>query len=224
MKTPEQIADDAMRNDKGDDVTPGEWWRGSCEEMRQIIVTAIEADRAQRPTPLTRISRVRAAVTNLDTTLQLTHPGEGWAMPAAHVERVFAAAEVLIAAIREVDTAPQSDGLKLRVEVERDATLEEVQSLIWGTGALVHSWWGGVTQEGESFTFQHDDEDSEEGALDVRTTVTAADILDAAGRRLSGAVASSDQRDAIQEDIGYLDADEADCVLQLAVLHNIIFG
>lgn len=47
MKTAEQIADEAMRDHKGDDVAEGEWWSGPCDEMRQIIVAAIETDRAE---------------------------------------------------------------------------------------------------------------------------------------------------------------------------------
>lgn len=50
-KTPEQIAGDAMRDHKGDDVSTGEWWSGPAEEMHQVIVAAINADRAQRSEP-----------------------------------------------------------------------------------------------------------------------------------------------------------------------------
>lgn len=47
-KTPEQIAGDAMRDHKGDEVSTGEWWSGPAEEMHQVIVAAINADRSQR--------------------------------------------------------------------------------------------------------------------------------------------------------------------------------
>ncbi len=135
--------------------------------------------------------------------------------------------EVAVRAIktdRAQHTLSETDGLKLVVGTTRDATLDEVRSLIEGTGAMTWPWWGGFRQDGESFTFQHDGENSDEGAHDVTTTLTAAQILASAGELLSGATVTGDIRDAIQENLGYLDAAEADEVLQHALFGKSVFG
>ena len=115
--------------------------------------------------------------------------------------------------------------LELKITSTRKATLEEVKSLIWGTGALSWPWWGGVEYIDHGvFDFQHDGEESDEGAHDKRTLVTAEQILEAAGEYLGEGNGGEDAREAIAEDIGYLDAVHADCILQRAVLGRELFG
>lgn len=114
--------------------------------------------------------------------------------------------------------------MRLEVKAGRDVDLDEVKGMIWGTGALTWSWWGKVTDNGDgSFTFRHDGPDSSgEGVHDKLTVVTAEAIVVAASVWLSEMVRLGygdigDIRDAITDDLGYLDAGEADCVLQIAV-------
>lgn len=115
--------------------------------------------------------------------------------------------------------------LELKVTRERKATIDEVKDLIWGTGVLTWPWWGGVTDNGDAtFTFRHDGKESSDGALDCTTTISARDILDAAGKQLARGIGGEDAREAIEENIGYLDAEAADVVLQHAILGSIIFG
>lgn len=115
--------------------------------------------------------------------------------------------------------------LELKITSTRKATLEEVKSLIWGTGALSWPWWGGVEYVGNGvFDFRHCDEESDEGAHDKRTLVSAERILEAAGEYLSEGNGGGDARDAIAEDIGYLDAAHADCILQRVVLGREVFA
>lgn len=119
--------------------------------------------------------------------------------------------------------------LTLVTTTTRAVSVDEVRSLISGTGALTWSWWGDVAQNPDgTFTFQHSDENSEDGVTDKRTTVTAEAIVAAASTWLTeqaqGEYMSGDIRDAIDEDLGYLDSGEADCVLQMAVLGKLVFG
>ena len=54
--------------------------------------------------------------------------------------------------------------------------------------------------------------------------VTQEQILEAAGEYLGEGNGGEDAREAIAEDIGYLDAVHADCILQRAVLGRELFG
>jgi len=118
--------------------------------------------------------------------------------------------------------------MNLEVKITREVQIEEVNDLIWGTGALSWSWWGDVSQEGSIYVFTHDGPNSKEGAHDQRTTVSAAGIVGAASlwlseRAMAGGL-NGDIRDAITDNLGYLDAADADSILQRAVLKDVVFG
>lgn len=145
----------------------------------------------------------------------------------AYLEGVIAGARSVIAVKR--------DGLTLTIERELDP--KEITYMVFGTGALTYPWWGDVqwisVVDGEEFPiddyadldtaepddvliFTHDNGDSPEGAMDQKTRVTFREIAAAAGLAiLKGYVYEAD---AIKEDLGLLDAEQADTVLQLAVL------
>lgn len=116
----------------------------------------------------------------------------------------------------------------LILKTERAASAEEVEDLITGTGALSYDWWTGaerVEQDGVAgWEFTHDDGDSDEGAGDVLTWVSDQQILDAAGRFLAEGRLQYNVTDVMIDSIGYLDAPDADLVLQYAVFGRGIFG
>lgn len=117
---------------------------------------------------------------------------------------------------------------ELVLKTQRAATAEEVESLITGTGAMTYSWWSGwekKTVDGvDGWEFDHDNGDSEEGAGDVTTWVSDQQILDAVGRFIAEGRLVYDVKDVMTESIGYLDASDADLVLQYAVLGESVFG
>lgn len=116
------------------------------------------------------------------------------------------------------------NNLELKTVTTREATLDEVRDLIFGTGALSWSWWGGVVDNKDgTFDFIYEDPDSEEGTR-RRRLVTERQILEAAGQYLSEGRGGEDARDAISDGLGYLDAMHADCILQRAVLGSEVYG
>lgn len=119
--------------------------------------------------------------------------------------------------------------MNLEVKLTREVKPDEIDSMIFGTGALGYGWWGSVTKRDDGmYVFTHDDGNSDEGAHDKQTVVSPAGIVGAAGIWLAEQVENGgmngDIRDAIDDDLGYLDAYAADCVLQQAVLKSIVFG
>lgn len=116
----------------------------------------------------------------------------------------------------------------LILKTQRAATAKEVEDLITGTGVLSYGWWTGaerIEQDGVAgWEFTHDDGDSNEGAGDVLTWVSDQQILDAAGRFLAEDALQYNVMDVMIDSIGYLDAADADTVLQYAVLGEVIFG
>ncbi|QKO02839.1 hypothetical protein SEA_FREGLEY_89 [Microbacterium phage Fregley] len=118
---------------------------------------------------------------------------------------------------------------ELKLKTERVATAQEVDDLINGTGAMSWSWWSGwekKTVDGvEGWEFEHDNEDTEvEGSGDVTTWVSNQQIIDAAGRFIAEGRLQYDVKDVMTESIGFLDASDADVVLQYAVLGEAVFG
>lgn len=117
---------------------------------------------------------------------------------------------------------------ELKLSTTRKATAKEVEDLVTGTGAMTYNWWSGWAQKQvdgvDGWEFEHDNGDSEEGAGDVTTWVSDQQILDAAGRFIQEGRLIYDVDDVMTESIGYLDASDADVVLQYAVLGEIIFG
>lgn len=124
-------------------------------------------------------------------------------------------------------------GLVLRMQ--RPVKPTEIVYLVLGTGALSYPWWAqadvkrlaGVGYEMVADPFEkatetdvvmirYDDPSYPEGSGQTRTRVLSfQEILDAVGRAiLKGYVY---EKDAIAEDLGLCDAEQADIVLQLAV-------
>lgn len=115
---------------------------------------------------------------------------------------------------------------KLVVTKTRQVTSEEIRGLIFGTGALTWDWWRDVTiipsiMGGTLYNFTHHRKDSDSS---IKTLLTEQMIVDAASRWLSEYGDTSDAEDAIETDLGYLDASAADCVLQYAVFGSLVFG
>lgn len=131
--------------------------------------------------------------------------------------------------------------MTLKLTLERDVEPKEVTSLIYGTGALSWPWWRSArwmrgetqlltrdyytdqAQEYDWFEFVVDDP-NEEGGSGVALTraLTMQDILTAAALAIREGLVN--ERDAINDDLGYCDAIEADCILQLAVLGSVTYG
>ncbi|AYD87321.1 hypothetical protein SEA_VALENTINIPUFF_18 [Microbacterium phage ValentiniPuff] len=123
----------------------------------------------------------------------------------------------------------QNPPLALTLTTSRPADAQEIDDLINGTGAMMWSWWSGwakKTVDGvDGWEFAHDNADTEiEGAGDVTTWVSNQQIFDAAGRFIAEGRLQYDVKDVMTESIGYLDASDADVVLQYAVLGEAIFG
>jgi len=118
----------------------------------------------------------------------------------------------------------------MKTTLVREVTDEEVSGLIHGTGALSWEWWHSVDPEERDgvagYLFGVENPDS--GPQVVKRWVSTQEIADAAGRFLSDMAEdgplSGDLADALNEDIGYLDAAEADRVLQRAVLGAEVYA
>jgi hypothetical protein len=134
----------------------------------------------------------------------------------------------------------------LRLNITREVEPKEIPYLVFGTGALSYPWWGRVTWvsviDGEEFPVDvngadwdtaeptdvliitHDGPDSDEGAMDVKTRLTFHDIIAAVAVAVEYDYVY--EKDAISEDLGLLDAEQADTVLQLAVFGGTkaVFG
>lgn len=113
---------------------------------------------------------------------------------------------------------------KLILKTQREATVQEVVDLIYGTGALQYPWWHSVEDVEGGFHFRFDDPEHDEGTFKGRKMVTYQQILDAAAEFLAEGRGGEDAAEAISDSIGYLDATAADDVLQRAVLGKSIYG
>lgn len=131
--------------------------------------------------------------------------------------------------------------MALKVTIDREVQPKEITSLIYGTGGLSYEWWHDAqwardgrrllikehdideALEGDTFTFVIDDPDEPEGSgKTVVKTVTMQDMVDAAGKAI--AIGSVYEPDALHDDLGYCDAPQADCVMQIAVLGAVFYG
>lgn len=145
----------------------------------------------------------------------------------------------------QIILAPAGDDT-LRLNITREVEPKEIPYLVFGTGALSYPWWGRVTWlsviDGEEFPVDtndvdwdtaeptdvlivtHDGPDSDEGAMDQQTRLTFHDIVAAVALAVEHGYAY--EKDAISEDLGLLDAEQADTVLQLAVFGgtSAVFG
>ena len=120
--------------------------------------------------------------------------------------------------------------MTLKLTIEREVNPKEIVDLIDGTGALSYPWWVNVRflDTGDAaadtrieFTVDHPNEPEGSG-ITLKVTKTIAEIVDAAAEAIKlGHVAD---KDAIREDLGYCDSEEADCVLQIAVFGTIVYG
>lgn len=120
----------------------------------------------------------------------------------------------------------------LSYNLRRAVAWDELHSLIYGTGALTLPWWQDVTYttrddspEGnwQSVIFVTTDPDS--GRVETRP-IAPARILEALQTRYAGRFDElhADVREAITDDLGLLDAFEADAVLQIAVFGSVVYG
>ena len=114
--------------------------------------------------------------------------------------------------------------MTLTLTTTREATVDELEDLIYGTGALTWSWWGGARHTPAGYEFHHDADGDVDGACTGRTWRSHRQILRAAGRFLSEGRGGEDASEAISESLGYLDAADADVVLQYAVFGEVVFG
>lgn len=131
--------------------------------------------------------------------------------------------------IERADELDPPSKLTFRVSTSRDATSEEVSSLLYGTGSLSWEWWGGCDAEERDgvagYLFTHATEDSpDDGSTPGRTWVSEQQILDAAARAIAEGYGDEDRKDIIGESIGYFDGGHGDVVLQFAVLGKAVFG
>jgi hypothetical protein len=126
----------------------------------------------------------------------------------------------------------------LTIPFTRSVTDSELHDLIFGTGALSWSWWVGAkyttkdaSPEGEwvSLTFTHWDpnEGNREGSDITSTRVSPQQIVDAVAECYT--LIESVDPQAAQEilnpgDLGVLDAQAADAVLQTAVFGEVVYG
>jgi len=131
----------------------------------------------------------------------------------------------------------------MTIKIPREVEPKEVAYMVFGTGALGYPWWGRVDwlhiEDGEIFPIEerdqldiaeeedvldirHDARDDAEGDMTGKMLVSFPDIVKAFSRALRDGHIY--ERDAITEDLGLLDAEQADIVLQYAVFGEIIYG
>lgn len=128
----------------------------------------------------------------------------------------------------------------LSMTVTREVKPNEIVNLVWGTGALSYPWWRGASlrrpvgkemvlfapapaQPGDAILLTVDDPSHPEGSGRVRTkAVPLQKFADAAS--MAAVKGYIQGRDAINEDLGLCDATEADCVMQLAMFGNLVYG
>lgn len=132
--------------------------------------------------------------------------------------------------------------MTLTLTIKREVEPRELLSLAFGTGALGFSWWHEADiRRGDVRLRYLDMEDDDILETDrVRLVVEDPDLDDEATRvavltmqqlleaaELAIKKGYLHEPDAIKEDLGYADAIEADCVLQLAVFGEeagIVYG
>lgn len=126
----------------------------------------------------------------------------------------------------------KEEAAPLRLTIQRDVEPSEVTSLVFGTGALTYPWWGMTrwmrkgkrvqdgdilrdAQQDDTILVHFDRKEDDEGTLAGRKTLTLQQIVDAAGVAIRKGYVY--EKDAIGDDLGFCDAEQADIILQLAV-------
>lgn len=133
--------------------------------------------------------------------------------------------------------------MTITMKIEREVEPKEISYLVFGTGALSYPWWGDVTwghteddedfiidglgnleeaEEDDFLIIQHDARDDAEGDMTGKTRITFQEIAAAAAAAIGKSYVR--EPDAIKEDLGLCDAEEADAVLQMAVFGEVIYG
>lgn len=132
---------------------------------------------------------------------------------------------------------------ELKLTIEREVEPKEISYMLFGTGALSYGWWGRVdwvsVVDGEEFPIddysnleaaelddfivvQHDARDDNEGDMTGKIKVTFRELVTAAGLAIRKGYVQ--ETDAIKDDLGLCDAEEADAVLQMAVFGELVYG
>lgn len=111
----------------------------------------------------------------------------------------------------------------------KTATPKDTWDHTIGSGALTFSWWAGMNDTDEwPAILRIDDPDDEDNS--VSAEVSHADVMRAARKIASGQVSANEsiRRECrnllVDPDDADLDAVAGDCVLQLAVLGDIVYG
>jgi hypothetical protein len=133
--------------------------------------------------------------------------------------------------------------MTITLKIEREVEPKEIAYLVFGTGALGYPWWGtvdwGHEEDGEDFPIeqggdldtaeeddyiilQHDARDDDEGDMTGKIRLTFRQIATAAAAAIRKGYVR--EHDAIHEDLGLCDAEEADTVLQMAVFGELVYG
>lgn len=151
--------------------------------------------------------------------------------------------EGVIQGLRSAIMLQQDDSDVLTLNIQREVEAKEVAWMVFGAGALGHSWWGRVTWQAqvddeswgdvpltEDFDIAEPTDQitivswdgEEEGGRKV-STITFAQIVAA----VSDGIARNliDPRDVgVTEDLALFDASMADLILQLAVFGEPVYG
>ena len=110
---------------------------------------------------------------------------------------------------------------ELKLNISRTVEATELDDLIFGTGALGFPWWDGAHKTDGGYRFTHTAKDGAEGTFTGNTWRSNQQIVTAAARFFGE---GRGPKDAMFEDLGYLDAAEADTVLQYAIFREAVFG
>lgn len=103
---------------------------------------------------------------------------------------------------------------------------EDIDDHVLGSGALSYSWWGGIEQVGDSFFLTADPQVDEDADMTIR--FTRQDFADECRKCLSGEWTAWQTgtgvtiADTIRKDD--LDADAVDCILQMIVFGELVYG
>lgn len=129
--------------------------------------------------------------------------------------------------------------MTLELTIKHTIEPREVWDLVFGTGALRWEWWHGAQWvrggmpvnaeidnshlESDYVVIQHEPDDSDDPPIG-ETKLALDAIVDAVETALKEKRLTIDATHLAEEGLGYMDADDADIVLQLAVYSDTIFG
>jgi hypothetical protein len=137
--------------------------------------------------------------------------------------------------------------MTLTMTIVRVVEPKELTSMIYGTGGLSYPWWQDVAWirtgpehpdgtrlslrdhdidealETDVFEFEVDDPDEPEGSgKTLKRLVTMEQLIEATVAAITAG--NVYDADAINDDIGYCDAPQADCIMQRAVFGEVVYG